>query len=92
MNVKLTKAQQKIYDRLLAGEKVCNIHTHRQSGGEFVWVKKDGERPDYERTVWEHEPVGYRCFWNMMRRLHNDQGPKCIDVTCYFHKFETEKY
>lgn len=82
----LTTPQWRIYARLMKGEKVTNIHTHRQSGGEFVWVKTYNDVPDYEKTTYSHEPVGYRAFWNLMRALKKNN-----DASEFFYTFDNER-
>jgi len=88
--MKLTKPQQKIYSRLLAGEKVTHVNTHRQSGGEFVWAKESYNGGiDYEKTVWMSEVVGYRAFWNLMRELNRVEG---IEAGQFIYRFPNEKF
>lgn len=54
-NVRFTKPQQAIMERLIKGDRATFINTHWMSGGEFVWYCEDG---DYSAK----EFVGYKAF------------------------------
>lgn len=65
--VNFTKPQSAIVERLLKGEKVTTINTHRRDGGDFVWYREDG-------YYWGRECVGYRAFWCAMYAIRDAFG------------------
>lgn len=61
--VSFTKPQARIMERLLRGEKVEMVNTHRMNGGDFIWVSK-----------YDYEFVGYRAFWGAMKAIRDAFG------------------
>ena len=54
---KLTKVQQAMYDRLMAGKKIYHINRFAKNGGRYVW------------NIETEELAHYKVFWNLMRVL-----------------------
>lgn len=60
--VKFTEPQACIMKRLLNGDKVTTVNTHRMDGGDFVWYNDSIKEGSY----WGFERVGYKAFWGAM--------------------------
>lgn len=73
--IDFTEPQARIVDRLLSGEKVTWINTHRRDGGDFVWD-----------NYWGNECVGYRAFTFAIYKIADAFGLKFGEVSDMFHK------
>lgn len=82
-SVNFTEPQERIMMRLLSGERTTYIHTNRASGGEFVWVREDG---DYENA----ECVGYKAFNGAMSAIKKAFNLTKEEETSLYKKYIIE--
>lgn len=65
--LKFTPPQQKIVDKLLKGDRLTRINSHRLSGGEFMWKNVDC-------SYLEHAGKVYKAFFNIERSIEKQCG------------------
>ena len=79
-SVNFTEPQSRIMQRLMSGEKTTYIHTNRMSGGDFVWIREEG---DYENA----ECVGYKAFNGAMRAIRKAFNLSDEDFSEIYRKY-----
>lgn len=78
-NIKFTKPQQAIVDKLLLGWKLTLVNTHHMSGGDYMWIKYPGAEPSYAGRV-------YKAFWNIEYAIKKQTGIK-FDMSIFRVKY-----
>ncbi len=79
-NIKFTKPQQEIVDKLLRGWKLTVVNTHYANGGDFMWLEYPGAEPSYAGRV-------YKAFFNIGYTIQKQTGIK-FDMSVFRQKYE----
>ena len=66
-DIKFTPAQNKIVNRLIKGDQLWLLNSHRMSGGEWMWKNPNSENLEYAGKV-------YKAFWNIFYQIRKQKG------------------
>jgi hypothetical protein len=77
-DVKFTPAQNKIVNRLIKGDQLWLLNSHRRSGGEYMWRTKYSSNPEYAGSV-------YKAFWNIQYVIRKQKGIQ-IDCSIFLYR------
>ena len=75
-NVKFTPAQQKVVDRLLKGDEIRNVNSHRLNGGEMKWKSPNSEYLDHAGKI-------YKAFFNVFYQIKKQTGVEFSSTNFY---------
>lgn len=76
--VKFTPAQNKIVNRLIKGDQLWLLNSHRMSGGEYMWKTKYSDSPQYAGRV-------YKAFWNIFYVIRKQKGIE-VDFSIFLYR------
>jgi len=74
---KFTVPQQRIIKYLLSGAKLTTVNRHHMSGGDYMWILKEGDNPSYAGSV-------YKAFWGIGCTIRKITG-QTINMAEFYH-------